>query len=153
MGALKKFFQNLYDKLVKINDTPQRVALGFGLGIFLGVLPGTGPVAALFLAFVLRVNRASALLGALLTNTWISFLIFIPAVKLGSIIFGVTWLKLRHDWSLFLINYDWRDLFRLSALKIILPVIIGYILTGFCLGLAAYLLTLAVIRLRAKPRI
>ena len=39
----KAFFHVLYEKLVKIDDTPQRVALGFGVGIFIGNLPGVGP--------------------------------------------------------------------------------------------------------------
>jgi len=69
MNKFRGFFQLLYLKLIKINDTPQKIAFGFGLGVFSGIFPGTGPLAALFLALILRANRASALLGSLLTNT------------------------------------------------------------------------------------
>ena len=40
------------DKLLGINDSPHRIALGIGLGLFLGVLPGTGVIAALAVAFI-----------------------------------------------------------------------------------------------------
>ena len=67
-----KLLQFLFDKLFKINDTPQKIALGFGLGVFAGIFPGTGPVAAILLAYVFRANRASALFGSLFTNTWLN---------------------------------------------------------------------------------
>ncbi|PIR13657.1 MAG: hypothetical protein COV50_05635, partial [Flavobacteriales bacterium CG11_big_fil_rev_8_21_14_0_20_35_7] len=63
-----------------MNDTPQRIALGLGLGSALGMLPGTGPLAALFLAVVFKVNRASAFLGSLATNIWLSLVTFLLAL-------------------------------------------------------------------------
>jgi hypothetical protein len=143
--AIKNFFKLLYYRLVKINDTPQRIALGIGLGVFCGILPGTGPLAALFLAFALRVNRASALLGSLLTNTWLSFVILIPAVKVGSAVFQINWQQLQSDWIHFLNSAGWKELFKLSILKLILPVILGYIVVAFCLGFLIYLITLAIV--------
>lgn len=142
MKRIKKFFNLLYIKLVKINDSPQKIALGLGLGVFSGILPGTGPLAALFLAFFLRANRASALIGSLLTNTWLSFVTFLLAIKLGSGLFGISWQQLYQDWSCFLKGFNWHVLFQLSILKIILPVIIGYLLIAFCLGLLVYLTAL-----------
>ena len=141
----RAFFQLFYAWLVKIHDTPQKIALGFGLGVFSGIFPGTGPLAALFLAFILRANRASALLGSLFTNTWLSFLTFIFAVKLGSAILGISWLKVKENWINFLTHFHWWGLFKLSVLKIILPVAAGYLLVSFFLGLLAYLAVLVVI--------
>lgn len=142
---INRFLNSLYIKLFRINDTPQRIALGFGLGVFSGILPGTGPLAALFLAFILRVNRASALLGSLLTNTWISFLTFILAIKVGSGILGVSWSDIQQDWDSFIRGFHWLMLFKLSVLKVIWPIIVGYIVIGFSLGLLAYLITLIII--------
>jgi len=146
MKRIKKFFELLYIKLVKINDSPQKIALGLGLGVFSGIFPGTGPLAALFLAFFLRANRASALLGSLLTNTWLSFVTFLLAIKLGSGLFGVDWQKLYADWASFLRGFNWSVLFKLSILKIILPVMVGYLLIAFCLGLLVYLTTFLVLK-------
>lgn len=143
-----KFFRLphlLYIKLFKINDSPQKIALGLGLGVTLGILPGTGPVAALCLAFLLRVNRASALLGSLLTNTWLSFVTFILSIKIGSGIMKSNWQEVYKDWILFLKEFHWLDLFKLSIIKIILPVIVGYFVVAFCLGLLIYLTAIIVL--------
>src|SRR4030042_3454193 len=112
LDKIKRFLKYLYHEIVQINDSPQRIALGFGLGVFTGVFPSTGPLAALFLAAIFRVNRASALLASLLTNTWISFVILIPAVKVGSLIFRIDWQQALQEWGS----------------RGILPIISGYIL-------------------------
>lgn len=144
-NSILRFFQLIYIKLFRIHDTPQRIALGFGLGVFLGIIPGTGPIAALCLAMLLRVNRASALFGSLLTNTWLSIVTFLLSIKLGSAIIGASWQDVRKDWLLFLNNFKFIDLFKLSILKIILPVIVGYLVVAFFLGVATYLITLIII--------
>ena len=146
------FFVSIYEKLFKIDDTPQRVALGFGLGVFLGIFPGTGPVAAIFLAVLFRLNRAAALIGSLLTNTWSSIIVFFLAFQLGSLVMGEKWQDITRDWNSFQSSFRWADLFKFSTLKIILPVIIGYILIGLLLGFLTYLITLAIIKKVKKAR-
>jgi len=129
LDKIKTFFKSVYLKLFKIDDTPQKVALGFGLGVFLGIFPGTGPIAAIFLSWILHVNRAASLIGCLLTNTWISFIAFILAVKCGALLFGMHW-------------QDIRD----APIKFILPVAMGYLLIGLAFGFIAYLTALFVIK-------
>lgn len=142
---IPKLLNSLYIKLFRINDTPQRIALGMGLGAALGIIPGTGPLAALFLAFILKVNRASALLGSLLTNTWLSFLTFILAIKIGSVILKLNWQAVHQEWMAIFSGFNWLDLFRLPILKTIFPIIIGYLVVALCLGLSVYLITLIII--------
>lgn len=144
------FLKNIYLKLFKIDDTPQKIALGAGLGVFAGIIPGIGVLAALFLAFVLRANRAGALLGALLTNTWLSFVTFILAVRAGSILFGIDWQILYQRWAVFLKELRLSDLFKSSVLEIILPVLAGYLVVAFFSGLLVYLVTFTVLKLRKK---
>jgi len=88
---ISRFFKAVYLRLFRINDTPQKIALGLGLGVFMGVLPGTGPVAALALAFLLKVNRASALLGSVLTNTWLSIPVFLLSLRVGASFAGINY--------------------------------------------------------------
>jgi len=140
----------LYEKFFKINDAPQKIALGLGIGVFSGILPGTGPIAALFLALIFKANRASALAASLLTNTWISLLTFLLAIKTGSVIFKISWQSLKADWSSAIEHWHWQHLFSLPILKMLLPVIIGYIIIAFCLGLIVYILALALLILARK---
>lgn len=136
---------SLYQRLFKINDSAQRVALGLGIGVFSGILPGTGPIAALFLATALGANKASALLGSLLTNTWLSFVTFFLSIKLGSSIMKANWQEVYINWGLFLKDFHWLDLLKLSGLKLILPLIIGYFIVALSLGSLSYLITLAIL--------
>ncbi|MFH1457706.1 MAG: DUF2062 domain-containing protein [Candidatus Omnitrophota bacterium] len=151
-NRIKRFLKLLYSQLFRINDSAQKVALGFGVGVASGILPGTGPLVALFLAFIFRINRAAALIGCLLTNTWLSFLTFLLAIKLGSGILGTDWQKVIHDWESFLKEFRWVNLFKLSVLKIALPVLTGYFVISVSLGLLAYIITLAAIQLKLKRK-
>jgi len=143
---LRRLKDFLYAKLFKINDTPQRIALGFGLGIFTGIFPGTGPLAALFLALIFRANRAAALFASLLTNTWLSWVTFLLAIKAGSAIFRISWQGLQNDWLTLSSHFSWQNFFQASILKIILPVIAGYLCISLCLGIIFYLTVLIVIK-------
>jgi len=149
---ITRFARFVYLKLFRINDTPQRIAIGFGLGVFSGVLPGTGPIAALFLAFLFRVNRASALLGSLLTNTWISVPVFLLAVKAGALLTGATYQDIRAQWDLLVRDFRWEQLWSLSAFKMIGPVLIGYCAVSMCIGVCGYAAALAAISAFKKQR-
>ena len=151
INKIPQFFKELYIKLFKINDSPQRIALGLGLGVFAGIIPGTGPLFALFLAFIFRVNRASALLGSLLTNTWLSIVTFLLAIKVGSGILKINWQEVHKGWVLLFERFNWQDLFKLSVLKAVFPVVVGYIIIAFCLGVFAYLITwVIIVRVKRK---
>ena len=141
-------FKYLYLKLFRTNDTPQRIAFGLGIGVFLGILPGTGPLAALIAASFLRANRAAAVSGALLTNTWTSLLTIVLSIKIGAAIMNLEWHDLYNQWQILLKNFHWKSLLQLSFLKIVLPVLIGYLLISAILGLATYLVSLLILQLR-----
>lgn len=150
LTRIARFFKAIYVKLFRINDTPQKIAIGLGLGVFLGTLPGTGPVAALLLALIFRVNKASALLGSLATNTWLSIPTFILAGQAGAIVTGASYEGIRGDWVLFTKNLNWGNFFNLSAYKIILPILIGYFIVSLLFGIIAYLFAIIVIKSRNR---
>jgi uncharacterized protein (DUF2062 family) len=147
-------FKSVIGKLVGIHDTPQKIAQGFGLGVLLGIFPFVGPIASLVLATLFRINRASALLGSLLTNTWLSVATFLLAVKVGSAVFGIDWKNVCQNWNSLKANADWLDLFKLSALKIAFPVMLGYLIISLLAGILAYLITLGiVVAVKRKPQV
>ena len=145
-SAFKKFITVILNKLFKINDTPRKIALGVGLGVFSGLMPGTGPAAAVFLAFLFRANRGAALLGSLLTNTWLSLVTFLLAIKAGSFVLGLHWQDVNRKMQGLFHDFGWAKFFKLSFLDVLLPVITGYMIIGLFLAAASYLLTLAIIR-------
>ncbi len=156
MSSLLKFANSLkigFLRILRINDTPQRIALGLAIGVFLGILPALGFFTTLILASFLRVNRTSALIGMLLTNTWLTVVTFFLSIKLGAFIFRINSHSLYESWSSFARNFRWLDLFKASFLKLILPALTGYLLIGLALGLAVYLLALLLFRLRNGKQI
>ncbi len=128
----------LYEKLVKINDSPSKVAAGFGLGVFTGIFPGIGPMVSLGLAFLFKVNRGAAVLGSLLTNTWVSVVTFVGAVKIGSVITGSDGRQVYESSRQLIKDFSWKDLLDVSLLNIILPIFLGYLLIGMIMGLISY---------------
>lgn len=141
---LKKITNFIVAKLFKINDSAQKIALGVGLGVFSGLMPGTGPAAALFLAFIFRANRAAALLGSILTNTWLSLVTFIFAVKVGSVVLSRHWQEVYQKAQGLIRDFHWGNFFKLSFLDVVLPVIIGYLVIGLFLGSVSYLVVLLI---------
>jgi uncharacterized protein (DUF2062 family) len=145
-SILRKIINFIFAKLFKINDSAQKIALGVALGVFSGLIPGTGPAAALFLAFVFRANRAAALLGSILTNTWLSLVTFVLAVKVGSIVLSRHWLEVYQKAQSLVRDFHWGSFLKLSFLDVVLPVIIGYLIIGLFLGLVSYLIVLLIIK-------
>jgi len=136
----------IFAKLFKINDTPEKIALGVGLGVFAGLIPGSGPAAALFLAFIFRANRGAALFGGLLTNTWLSVVTFILAIKVGSVILKMNWQSVQAEVQELMKSSGWLGILKLSFLEVLWPVILGYLVMGLILGGLSYCFTLLIIR-------
>ena len=145
-SIFKKIIGFIFAKLFKINDSAEKIALGVGLGVFSGLIPGTGPAAALFLAFVFRANRAAALLGSILTNTWLSLVTFILAIKVGSMVLSRHWQEVYQKAQGLFQDFHWGSFFKLSFLDVALPVIIGYLIIGLFLGLVSYSIVLLIIK-------
>ncbi|KKP79076.1 MAG: hypothetical protein UR78_C0015G0019 [Candidatus Moranbacteria bacterium GW2011_GWF2_35_39] len=128
---LKKFFL--------IDDTPHKVAAGAALGIFLGIIPG-GILTAIVIAWIIRVNRLSAVAGVLATNFWTSILIMPFAAKLGCLIFGVNSEDLIKNFNQSY-SADLKYFFSETIiLKLLLPLSVGFIIIAGAIALAFYFL-------------
>jgi uncharacterized protein (DUF2062 family) len=143
-----------FNRFLQIRDTPQKAALGLGLGVFLGVIPGAGIIAALIIASFLRFNRAASVLGVLITNTWLSVVTFLLSIKLGSAIMNLRWQEVYERWQEFFRNFHWSGIFKIPLLEILVPVALGYLIIAFALGFFTYLGALFVFHLigQAKKR-
>jgi uncharacterized protein (DUF2062 family) len=149
---MKRKLKEIRDKLLGINDSAHRIALGVGLGLFLGVFPGTGAIAAIVGAFILRANKAAALAAALLVNTWINVVTFPLAVAIGAFVLRVDPKAIAQDWSRLTGHFSWNTLWDLLLRDTVLVLLAGYVLMGLVLGIAGYLLTYALIRKVRKKR-
>ncbi len=59
---------------------------------------------------------------------------------------SLNWKDLYAQWQLLLKDFHWKSLFQMSILKIIVPVLIGYLVISAVLGLAAYFACLLILQ-------
>jgi uncharacterized protein len=146
----KLFFKSIYHKLVGINDSPHKIAGGFAVGVFLGILPAAGPVASIVVAWILRVNRAAAFAGGLLTNTWISLLTFVFAIKIGAFLTGSDWQKVAEDCKAIFKDFSFDKIFDASIFEILKPMFVGYFVVGLIAALIGYVAAYQIVVRRRK---
>ena len=148
----KDFFKKLYHQLVEINDSPHRKAGGLAVGVFTGLLPAMGPVAALLIASLLQVNRAAAVVGSLLTNTWISLLTLVLAVKIGSYFTGDDWREHYANIKEIFKHFQFKDLWDPAVIQFLKPMVLGYLVIGAVFAVAVYVVAFLVLNYRQHKR-
>jgi uncharacterized protein (DUF2062 family) len=103
--TLQNAFSRAYERFVKIRGQPREIALGFALGIFIGMTPTMGiqmPI-AVFLAAILKWSKISAVFGVWITNPFTSPFIYGITYIVGAKLLGLkATIKLPDDltWSI-----------------------------------------------------
>jgi uncharacterized protein len=145
--------KDLIRKLLHIEDTPERTALAYAIGIFLGFSPFVGfhTLAGLAVAFLFGLNRVSVLLGVWSNAPWWIVPYYIAATWVGMwvIRFELKSSSLKKMFQLgadqgFVCSEFWKQLASHSGL--FFSFIIGSLILSALLALAAYPLSLKWIR-------
>lgn len=78
-------------RLVTLDDSPHRIALGFSVGVFLAFSPllGLHTVLGLLIAFAFGLNRVAVLVGVFVNNPWTLFPIYGLATYVGGLFVGL----------------------------------------------------------------
>jgi uncharacterized protein (DUF2062 family) len=78
-------------RILGADDTPERLAVAWALGVAIGLSPllGLHTAIALLLAYILRLNKVDVLLGTLIINPWTLTVYFPAAAFLGRWLTGV----------------------------------------------------------------
>ncbi len=135
---IKKTFKSFYQELVLTNDSPQSIALGFGLGVFLGILPFTGVVAAMAMAWFFRLNKTAAILGSVLTNTWLGFVVLGISIDLSCRVLRLNDYDIQIKFQQLVKDFRWANFMDVSIVKLIGAVALGYLIVSIFLSLLAY---------------
>jgi len=120
--------------LLHVDDTPHRIALAFGLGVWIAFFPilGIHTGMALLIAFGFRLSRAAILLGAYINNPWTIAPLFTAGTLVGCALLGVSPKGLAAiEWSL----TGWA--FYESLLQTLRPYLWPFVLGNTLLGVAA----------------
>jgi len=139
------------EKFFLIDDTPQKIAGGAALGMFMGIFPGEGVLSTLFLATIFRLNKLSATAGVLATNMWTTFLVLPLSAGIGSFIFRENYSNLIDQFY----NYRHTDtvreiiLFSLSMFyDFALPLIVGFFVVAGAIAIGFYFLLYSFLKKR-----
>jgi uncharacterized protein (DUF2062 family) len=143
-SIIYKIFQMPYRRFLKIRGEPREIALGFALGLFVGITPTMGiqMIIAVFFAALFKWNKISSAIGVWISNPLTAPLIYSLTYLLGAGILGL------------------KNSFRLSDLQgitavveilkkapeIFVALIIGGIVLGFPIAVLGYYLSYAAIQ-------
>lgn len=153
-------FRKSLRRLLAIDDPPERTALAFSVGIFIAFSPflGLHTILATALAFIFRFNKVAIYTGTFINNPFLTLVpIIIASYAVGALIMGRSirlpeeGLALLKEPHLLSADY-WRALSP-HVWDILLPFSIGGTVLSVVCSLAAYPLTLRLLRLRKAGKV
>ncbi|MFZ0611090.1 MAG: DUF2062 domain-containing protein [Desulfobacterales bacterium] len=141
-----------YERFLKIRGQPREIALGFALGLYVGMTPfiGLHTVMAVPLAALLKWNKISAAVAVWFTNAATAPFIYSVTYLVGARIAGIKKV------------FSWADIESFSAVyhlilktpEIIWAMVIGGAILGVPLAVAGYYLAYYIVdRYQEKTRI
>jgi uncharacterized protein (DUF2062 family) len=145
------------DVLLHIQDSPERTAAAFALGVFFGFSPflGLHTLLGIIAAFLLNMNRVAVLMGVYSNLPWFLAPYYAIATMVGSELTGTRpphdfRLQLGRLFELSLLHEDfWRRLMIVMK-PLLWPYTVGSILCAMVLAAAAYHLALAFVTSRRR---
>jgi hypothetical protein len=146
-----KWLRRTLQILLHVEDTPHRIALAFGIGVWIAFSPAFGihTAMALGIAFVFRLSRAATVLGCYVNNPWTVVPLYSFGTAFGCWLLGVPIEGLSELRAVFAHHSFGRAL--LEALRPFLwPYVVGNTIVGVFAGLLAYLVLRAVLERRRR---
>lgn len=128
-----------YLQLLRIKDTPSRVALGFALGVAAGCLPcmGVQSLIALPLAFLVRANKISSLIGVWWTNPLTFVPIYYTEYVIGTLLSSYPLLNYKAFYAKVIDLKNLDDVANLG-IDILVPMSVGSLVMAAILGPITY---------------
>ena len=140
--------------LLQVDDTPHRIALSFGIGVWLAFFPilGIHTGMALLIAWLFRLNRVAMLAGVFTSNPWTVAPMYLAGTIVGCEIFGVSREGLDAiDWHLHGRAF-YHALFE-GLRPYVWPFVVGNTLLGVGGGLLGYVILREVLERRRAARL
>ena len=142
-GTLRTGLRKAYERFVKIRGRPREIALGFALGIFIGMSPTMGiqmPI-AVFFAALFKWSKISAAFGVWITNPLTSPFIYGLTYIVGAKVLGLrTAMALPADFTWDIV----KEMLK-NAPAIFGALTVGGILAGLPLAVLSYYLSFAAV--------
>jgi uncharacterized protein len=150
-------FRATFRRLLALDDSPERTALAFSIGVFIAFSPflGLHTILATLIAFVFRFNKIAVFTGTFINNPFLTLVpIVIASYGVGAFILGrplripAAGIELLKHPHLFTTAY-YRQLFR-ESWDIVWPFAIGGMTLSVVCSLIAYPVTSSLLRSRKR---
>ena len=142
---LRRAFHNYMRRLLLLEDTPERIALAFAIGVFFAFSPllGLHTFLGLIVAFIFGLNRPAVLIGVFINNPWTLVPIYTIATYLGGMLIGfpntatlppVGWKQIWHQHFWVQLAGQWRLLKPLvlgSSILAVLTSILSFLIARY----------------------
>lgn len=142
----RQFKLNLI-RLIRLRATPNDIAKGMALGLFIGMTPtfGVQMIIVLALAVLLRENKIAALLGVWVTNPVTAPVIYGLEYEIGRALLNMP----RPD---IVFQFDYESLVKLGW-QLVAPLCLGSLIFGIVVSAVGYSVTLRMIPVVKQWRI
>ena len=146
-------FRRNLKALLNLDDTPERTALSFSVGVFLAFSPfiGLHAVIGLGVAFAFRLNKLAMMLGVF-SNPWVLLPFYAFSTWFGMQITGMDGIELPADLTLRSIFTQEFLAWMATQWRLLIPAFLGSMILSVALGLAAYPISLRAIRKFRRSR-
>lgn len=130
-----------HKRIVRLSDSTHKIAAGLAIGTCVSFTPlvGTHFIQAGFVAYLIRANLISSLIGTFVGNPWTFPFMWWAAISLGSYIFGVLGLPASTKLPETVDFHVLWDIFTHEPMRIFLPWLVGGYLLAFLVWMPCYL--------------
>lgn len=149
-GILKRAATHIYSRFIKLKGEPRQIALGFSLGLMIGMTPffGAHIISCLIMASLLGWSKIAALIGVQVTNV-----VTIPLIYPLNYWVGVNLLGASRP-------FKWPDNGDVTAVMglvkqspmVLLDLFVGGLILGLPLAIGGYFFALRAVRLYRGKR-
>ena len=125
MESIKRACRYFYYRFIRLQATPESLARGVALGLFISTTPtfGVQTFIALFLAAILRCSKIAAVVAAQLSNALTAPFIFLGTYYLGAVILDRPFDRAKLDGLMD--GFEWGSLWT-SGLSVFAPLWDGF---------------------------
>jgi len=130
-------FRDRLREVIKLRESPHRVALAFATGVFIGMSPlvGLHTLIGFAVVWIFRLNPFATLAGVYITNPWTVVPIYTFSTWVGAQFLGIEQIIPEIDWSEITFGY------LLNELKpLLMPFIFGSLLIGSVTSVITYII-------------
>ncbi|HKZ56789.1 MAG TPA: DUF2062 domain-containing protein [Thermodesulfovibrionales bacterium] len=130
-------FRDRIRDVIKLKESPHKIALAFSTGVFIGISPllGLHTILGVTVAWLFRLNTFAIITGVYVMNPWTIVPIYAFSTWLGAKCLGLEQMIPEIDWS----NVTFSDI--LSSLEhLIVPFLFGTFLMGSITSFISYII-------------